>query len=262
MKKKNIIKKFFINFKIITIFPEMFNSIINYGILSRAIKKKIIKLTVLNLRNFSKKKNKSVDDRPYGGGPGMIMSFLPLKMAIIKYIKKKKYYIIYLSPQGKKINQNNLKNFSKIKNIILICGRYQGIDQRFIKKFVDQELSIGDYILTGGELAAMVFIDAICRFIPGVIKKKNIKHQDSFSKTLLDYPHYTRPRIIDKMKVPDILLSGNHKKIKIWRLKKSIEYTLFKKPKLFKKKKFNAKEKIFLSKILQLKNKNITTFKK
>lgn len=240
----------------------MFQAIINYGILSHAIKKKIIKLTILNLRDFSNTKHKKIDNRPYGGGPGMIMSFLPLKMAIIKYIKKKKYYIIYLSPQGKKINQKNLKNLSQIKNIILICGRYQGIDQRFIDKFVNQEISIGDYILTGGELPAMVFIDAICRFIPGIIKKKNDKHQDSFTENLLDYPHYTRPKIIDNMKVPNVLLSGNHKKIKIWRLKKSIEYTFFKKPKLIQKKKFNSEEKKILKKILRLKNINITTFEK
>jgi len=150
----------------------MFNSIKNYGILAQAIKKKIINLHILNIRNFSTDKKKRIDDRPYGGGPGMIMSFSPLKKAI-KTVKKKKL-VIYLSPQGKKITYKKLKKLSKKKTIILICGRYQGIDQRIIDKYVDKEISIGDYILTGGELAAMVLIDGISRFVPGVIKKKNL----------------------------------------------------------------------------------------
>ncbi|CAL4322442.1 tRNA (guanine-N(1)-)-methyltransferase [Buchnera aphidicola (Periphyllus testudinaceus)] len=237
------------NFKILTIFPEMFHSIINYGILSKSIKKKIIKLSFLNIRYFSDKKNKSVDDRPYGGGPGMIMNFYPLKKAIVKAQKNNKYKIIYLSPQGKKISNSKLKKLAKKKFIILICGRYQGIDQRFIKKYVDEEISIGDYILTGGELAAMVLIDGICRFLPGVIKKKKSQHQDSFSNMLLDYPHYTRPKIVENMKVPKILLSGHHKKIKLWRLKESIKNTFFKKPNLLKKKYLNNKEKKILNKI-------------
>ncbi|CAL4322415.1 tRNA (guanine-N(1)-)-methyltransferase [Buchnera aphidicola (Chaetosiphella stipae setosa)] len=225
------------NFKIITIFPEMFHAIENYGILSKAIKKKIINLIFFNIRNFSKEKNKKVDDRPYGGGEGMIMSFSPLKRAIVKAKKNDNSLVIYLSPQGKKITYKKLKKLSKKKCIILICGRYQGIDQRIIDKYIDEEISIGDYILTGGELAAMVLIDGISRFVPGVIKKKISKNKDSFSQNLLDHPHYTRPKKIDGMRVPKILLSGNHKKIKKWRLKKSVQQTLLKKPELFKKNK-------------------------
>ncbi len=166
----------------------------------------------------------------------MIMSFLPLKKAITHAKKKNEYIVIYLSPQGKKLSYKILKKLSKNKFILLICGRYQGIDQRFIDKYVHKEISIGNYILTGGELAAMVFIDSISRFIPGVIKKNISNHQDSFTNGLLDYPHYTRPEVIEKMNVPKILLSGNHKKIKLWRLKKSIKQTLIKKPKLLNKK--------------------------
>lgn len=187
----------------------------------------------------------------------MIMSFLPLKKAIIKAKKNKKCIVIYLSPQGKKISNSRLKKLSKKKIIILICGRYQGIDQRLINKYVNKEISIGDYILTGGELAAMVFIDSISRFLPGVIKKKKSEHQDSFSHMLLDYPHYTRPKIIDNMKVPKILLSGNHKKIKLWRLKKSIQQTFLKKPKLLKKKKLKNIEKKLLNKFKKKLNKKI-----
>lgn len=173
----------------------------------------------------------------------MIMSFFPLKKAIIKAKKNKKFLVIYLSPQGKKINNTRLKLLSKKKRIILICGRYQGIDQRLIDNLVDKEISIGDYILTGGELAAMVLIDGISRFIPGVIKKNEKKIHDSFTNSLLDYPHYTRPKKICKMKVPKVLLSGNHEKIKKWRLKKSIIQTFLKKPKLLKNK-FNLSNKI------------------
>ncbi|WP_436835289.1 tRNA (guanosine(37)-N1)-methyltransferase TrmD [Buchnera aphidicola] len=226
----------------------MFNSIMNYGLIARAVKKKLINLFFFNIRDFSKNKNKKIDDRPYGGGPGMIMSFLPLKNSIIQAKKNDQSLIIYLSPQGKKITYKKLKKLSKKKSLILICGRYQGIDQRIIDKYIDEEISIGDYILTGGELAAMVLIDGISRFIPGVIKKKISQHEDSFAKNLLDYPHYTRPRIIDGMKVPKVLLSGNHKKIHTWRLKKSIQQTLLKKPKLFQKRINIIQNKIFQKK--------------
>ncbi|WAI11591.1 MAG: tRNA (guanosine(37)-N1)-methyltransferase TrmD [Buchnera aphidicola (Macrosiphum albifrons)] len=233
-------------FNIITIFPEMFSAIINYGIIGQAIKKKIININFLNPRNFSKNKYKSVDDRPYGGGPGMLMSVEPLYLAIQEAKSRlKNATVIYLSPQGKELEQNNIEELIAKKQIIFICGRYEGIDQRIIDNQVDEEWSIGSYILTGGELAAMVMIDSISRLIPGVIKKKSIE-EDSFSNNLLDYPSYTRPEIIKNMSVPKILLSGNHDQIRIWRLKQSLGKTWIKRPDLLKKKKLTEEETILL----------------
>jgi len=224
-------------FNVITIFPEMFCAITDYGIIGKAIKKKIINITFLNPRNFSKNKYKSIDDRPYGGGPGMLMSAEPLYLAI-QYAKStlKNATVIYLSPQGKELQQNNIKKLINKKKIILICGRYEGIDQRIIDNQVDEEWSIGNYILTGGELAAMVMIDSISRLIPGVVKTQKSVEEDSFCNYLLDYPSYTRPQIIENMSVPKVLLSGNHNQIRLWRLKQSLGKTWMKRPDLLKKK--------------------------
>ncbi|CAL4321946.1 tRNA (guanine-N(1)-)-methyltransferase [Buchnera aphidicola (Drepanosiphum platanoidis)] len=233
------------SFNIITIFPKIFKNFKKYGILKKAINKKIIEIKCWNLRKFTKYKRKKIDYRPYGGGPGMIMCASPIKKAIkqIKKKNKKKLKVIYLSPQGKKINTKNLIKILKInKKFILLCGRYEGIDERIIKQEIDEEWSIGDYILTGGELAAMVFIDAISRLIPGVLNKKSFS-EESFFNGLLDYPQYTYPRVFNGEKVPKILLSGNHKKIRLWRLKKSLIKTKSKRPDLLKLKKLNSEEK-------------------
>ncbi|MGI4816618.1 MAG: tRNA (guanosine(37)-N1)-methyltransferase TrmD [Janthinobacterium lividum] len=221
-------------FSIVTIFPKMFDNIFQYGIINRAIKNKIININVFNLRNFSTIKRRQVDDKIYGGGPGMLIMFLPLFKAVteIKKIYKKNSVVIYLSPQGKLLDQKNIQHFLNIKHLIFICGRYQGIDERFIQNQVDEEWSIGNYILTGGELPAMIFIDAITRLLPGVLNNQNSLLNETFSKNLLDCPHYTRPRKINNISVPKILLSGNHKKIKQWRLKKSLKNTVIKKPNL------------------------------
>jgi len=246
IKKKD--NQTLISFYIITIFPDMFHSVSNYGVTGKAIQKKIIDLNCLNPRDFAKNKYKSIDDRPYGGGPGMLMSVEPLYLSI-KYAKSllKNATVIYLSPQGKKLNQNNIFKLIKKKKIIFICGRYEGIDQRIIDSLVDEEWSIGDYILTGGELAAMVIIDSIARFIPGVIHTKKSIEKESFYNNLLDCPHYTRPKKIYDMIVPDVLLSGNHNKIRLWRLKKSLEETLKKRPDLLEKKILKKEEKIILN---------------
>ncbi len=207
-------------FEIITIFPEMFHAITNYGITGKAVKKKIININFLNPRNFTKNKYKSVDDRPYGGGPGMLMSFEPLYLAIQHAKSKlKDATVIYLSPQGTELEQNYIPKLIKKKKLIFICGRYEGIDQRIIDNQV-----------------AMIMIDSISRLIPGVIKKKQSIEEDSFSKNLLDYPNYTRPRVIRNMTVPQILLSGNHNKIRLWRLQQSLGITWIKRPDLLKKK--------------------------
>ncbi|WP_343189823.1 tRNA (guanosine(37)-N1)-methyltransferase TrmD [Buchnera aphidicola] len=248
MKKKNNI-----TINVVTIFPEMFKTILKYGIIKKSIKLKMLKIKFWNPRNFVKKKNENIDDTPYGGGPGIIMKPYPLYNTI-KYIKslykKKNIKTIYLTPQGKKINKKNILNILKFKNIILVCGRYEGIDERIILKEIDEEISIGDYVLTGGEIPSMVLIECIIRFIPGIIKKKCIS-EDSFFNGLLDYPNYTKPRIFKGMKVPKILLSGNHKNIKLWKIKESLRITLLKRPDLFKKKFKKAKNKIL--KIFQTK---------
>ncbi|AYN24677.1 tRNA (guanosine(37)-N1)-methyltransferase TrmD [Buchnera aphidicola] len=245
-----------ISFYIITIFPEMFYAITNYGVIGKAIHKKIINIKFFNPRDFTDNKYKSVDDRPYGGGPGMLMSVKPLYSAI-QHAKDllKTAVVIYLSPQGKQFNQKKILETIKNKKIIFVCGRYEGIDQRIIDNQVDEEWSIGDYILTGGELAAMVAIDSISRFIPGVIKKTQSIQEDSFFNDLLDYPHYTRPKIINEMKVPEILLSGNHNKIRLWRLKKSLEKTWIERPDLLKNKILKKEEKIILNKFKKKINK-------
>lgn len=255
MKKTNHIP--LISFNIITIFPEMFDAFLNYGIISKAVQKNIIEITLLNVRDFSKNKYGSIDDRPYGGGAGMLMNFEPLYLAI-QYAKSLFEYatVIYLSPQGKIFQQKHIKKLITKKKIIFICGRYEGIDQRIIDDQIHEEWSIGNYIMSGGELAAMVMIDAISRLIPGVIKTEASIKEESFSNYLLDYPHYTRPKIINKLSVPKVLLSGNHKKIRLWRLQQSLGQTWIKRPDLLKKKILNLKEKELLEQFKKKYKKN------
>ncbi|WP_343192811.1 tRNA (guanosine(37)-N1)-methyltransferase TrmD [Buchnera aphidicola (Taiwanaphis decaspermi)] len=246
LNKKKII------FNIITIFPNMFKAITKYGITKKAIKEGFININIFNLRNFSNKKNKNVDDRPYGGGAGMLMSIEPIVNAI-NHIKKKKNIktkVIYLSPQGKLLNQNEITKISNYKNLIIICGRYEGIDERIIKYEIDEEWSIGDYILSGGELPAMILLDALIRLIPGVVSKKESVKNESFSKTgLLDYPSYTRPKNFNNMLVPKVLLSGHHEKIRKWRIKQSLNNTLIKRPKLIVFKNLNEEQKKYYFKL-------------
>ncbi|CUR53510.1 tRNA (guanine-N(1)-)-methyltransferase [Serratia symbiotica] len=222
---------------IISLFPKMFRTITKYGIISRAIKNSLLHIQYWNPRDFTYDKHHTVDDRPYGGGPGMLIMAKPLKEAI--YAAKNKLGInvkvIYLSPQGNILNQNNIYKLININKMILVCGQYEGIDERVIQSEINEEWSIGNYILSCGELPAMIFLDTIARLIPGVLKNKNSSKEDSFSNGLLDYPHYTRPKIVDGMKVPSVLMSGNHKKIRQWRLKQSLGNTWIKKPEFFKK---------------------------
>ncbi|WP_343188968.1 tRNA (guanosine(37)-N1)-methyltransferase TrmD [Buchnera aphidicola (Chaitoregma tattakana)] len=240
MKTKN---NFIIN--IITIFPEMFKIILKYGIIKKSIEKKILKIKCWNPRKFINDKSKNIDDKPYGGGPGMIIKPYPLYNTIehIKNLcKKNSIQTIYMSPQGKKISKKVILNILQHKQIILVCGRYKGIDERIIIKEIDQEISIGDYVLTGGEIPAMVLIECIIRFVPGILKKK-CSIEDSFFNGLLDHPNYTKPKIFKGIQVPKVLLSGNHKNIKIWKSKESLKATLLKRPDMLKKKiKYNKKE--------------------
>jgi len=221
-----------IQFDIITIFPEIFDSYFKESIIKRAQKRKLIKIKVHNLRDFAKDVHKTVDDRPYGGGPGMILKvdiiFKAIKSIIQKNkrIKKRRRKIILLSAKGKKFDQKMAKQLSKLKQIIFICGRYEGVDERVAKYIADEEISIGDYVLTGGEIPAMVILDTVSRLVPGVIKKKSLK-EESFSAGSKEYPQYTRPEVFKPEKnkrswnVPKVLLSGHHKNIKDWQDKHS-----------------------------------------
>ena len=226
---------------VVTIFPDMFNNIIEFGVLKEAFKKNICQLNIYNLRDFSNYKRGRVDDRPYGGGPGMVLMPEPIDGAITfikkknKIKKKEKQKTILLAPRGEKMNQNKLKYLVNLENIILICGRYEGVDERVIDSLIDFEISIGDYVLTGGEIPAMVIIDGVIRLLPGVVGKEESLKLESFEDNLLDYPQYTRPSVFKGMAVPKILLSGNHKDIQKWRKEKSLEITRIRRPDLIDK---------------------------
>ena len=219
-------------FDIITLFPEMFSAIKEEGVIARAIKKSMISINEWQLRDFSENKYKNVDDKAYGGGAGMVMQVKPIRDCI-KKIKEQKpeTKVIYLSPQGEPLNQNLVEKLSSFESLILLCGRYEGVDERIIENDVDLEVSIGDYVISGGELAAMVLIDSVSRRLPNVLGNKDSLN-DSFVNNLLDYPHYTRPESIDGDIVPGVLLSGNQAKIDAWRLEQAKNKTKQKRPDL------------------------------
>jgi len=219
-------------FDIITLFPEMFSAIKEEGVIARAIKKSIISITTWQLRDFSLNKYKNVDDKSYGGGAGMVMQVQPIRDCIIEIKKQNpKTKVIYLSPQGKKLDQYLVEKLTTYDSLTMLCGRYEGIDERVIENDIDYEVSIGDYVISGGELAAMVVIDTISRRLPNVLGNED-SLKDSFTDNLLDYPHYTRPEVVDGHSVPEVLLSGNQAKIDAWRLEQSIKRTKQKRPDL------------------------------
>ena len=222
-------------FDIITLFPEMFSAIKEEGVISRAMKKSLISINTWQLRDFSSNKYKNVDDKPYGGGAGMVMQVKPIRDCISK-IKQSSpnTKVIYLSPQGKKLDQNLVEELANFESITMLCGRYEGVDERVIENDIDFEISIGDYVISGGELAAMVVIDAISRRLPGVLGNE-VSLKDSFTDNLLDCPHYTRPEVIDGQTVPKVLLSGDQTKIDAWSLEQSIKKTKQKRPDLLLK---------------------------
>lgn len=212
---------------IISLFPEMFRAVTDYGVTGRAVKQGLLSVAYWSPRDFAYDKHKTVDDRPYGGGPGMLMMVQPLRDAIhaAKAVAGEGAKVIYLSPQGRQLDQQGVETLAKNQKLILICGRYEGIDERVIQTEVDEEWSIGDYVLSGGELPAMVLVDAVARFIPGVLGHQASAEEDSFANGLLDCPHYTRPEVLDGMTVPPILMSGHHEEIRRWRLKQSLGRT-------------------------------------
>lgn len=229
---------------ILTLFPRMFDGFINESIISRAIKAGLVEINIIDIRNFCYDKHKQADDIPFGGGSGMIMKIEPILAALETVAGK----VIYTSPQGKRLDQNLVNSLLENEELTIIAGHYEGVDERVIETKVDMEISIGDYVLTGGELAAMIISDAIIRLVPGVIKKESYEN-DSFFNGLLDYPHYTRPAEYKGLKVPEVLTSGNHRKIDEWRLKESLKRTYLRRKDLLENREFTKLEKKFLEEI-------------
>jgi tRNA (guanine37-N1)-methyltransferase len=219
---------------VVSLFPQMFDAITEYGVTGRAVKDDLLMLNYWNPRDFTQDKHKTVDDRPYGGGPGMVMKVEPLQQAIqaAKQQLGQQTKVIALSPQGRRLDQQGLQELATREAMILVAGRYEGIDERLIKQEVDEEWSIGDYVLSGGELAAMVMVDGVARLLPGVLGDEESAQQDSFMAGLLDHPHYTRPENLADQTVPSVLLGGDHKAIRQWRLKQSIGRTWLRRPDL------------------------------
>ena len=244
-------------FDVLTLFPEMFD-ILNESIIGRAKEKGLINVNLINIRDFSKNKHKKVDDTPYGGGAGMVIQpdvVYDAYKSVIKNNdksgldeKSKKTRVIYMSPQGKKLDQQKVEELSKQEHLILLCGHYEGIDQRVLNTIVDEEISIGDYVLTGGELPAMVLIDSVSRYVEGVLKDDSTT-EESFSQGLLEYPQYTRPEVFEEKQVPEVLRSGNHQMIDKWRREQSLKRTLEKRPDLFEEVDLSDEDKKILEKI-------------
>jgi len=235
-------------FDVVTLFPEMVTAAAGYGVTGRAIERKIVSLSVWNPRDYTHDRHKTVDDRPYGGGPGMVMKYQPLHDAVndAKQAGVEAIKVVYLSPQGKPITQSLLAEACKVSQLILVAGRYEGIDERFVELDCDDEWSIGDYVISGGELAALIVIDAVTRLLPGVLGDEDSARQDSHSDGLLDCPHFTRPEQLEGCSVPDVLLGGNHADIDRWRMKQALGRTWQRRPDLLKKKNLSAEQENLL----------------
>lgn len=231
-------------FDVLTLFPKQIEEGINHSIIKRAMDNSLIEISAIDIREYSKDKHRRVDDYPFGGGPGMVMTPQPI-FDCIENIKEKSpsSKVIYMSPQGKTLNQKLAIELSRETHLILLCGHYEGIDQRVIDSQVDMEVSIGDYVLTGGELAALVLIDCVSRLLPGVLGQEQSFCEESFYQNRLEFPQYTRPRLFNGVEVPDILLSGNHEKIRQWRVEQSLINTYNKRPDLLQEHPLNDEEK-------------------
>lgn len=240
-------------FDILTLFPEVIDAVLKESIIGRAQEKGILEINSVNIRDFSNNKHKKTDDYPYGGGGGMIMTVQPIYDAYLSIVKDLEYKpkVIYLSPQGRVLSQEIVKELSREKHLVLLCGHYEGIDERIIEEIVDEEISIGDYVLTGGELPAMVLIDSVSRLIPGVLSNEESYSNESHYNGLLEYPQYTRPVEFNGRRVPDILLSGHHANITRWRRKESIKRTYLKRPDLFSSFKPSEEDKKLIEEVLK-----------
>lgn len=217
---------------VVTLFPQMFDAITKFGVTSRAVKQGLLQVECWNPRDYTHDKHNTVDDRPFGGGPGMLMMVQPLTDAIraAKQAAGGDVHTVYLSPQGRKLDQKGVQELSRYPKLLLVAGRYEGIDERVIETEIDEEWSIGDYVLSGGELPAMTLIDAVSRLVPGVLGHEESAEQDSFATGLLDCPHYTRPAVLADKQVPPVLLSGHHENIRRWRLKQALGRTWLRRP--------------------------------
>ncbi|MEW6274092.1 MAG: tRNA (guanosine(37)-N1)-methyltransferase TrmD [Bacillota bacterium] len=238
---------------ILTLFPEMFAGPFDASIIKRAREKGLIKIDLVNIRDFSKNKHRTVDDAPFGGGPGMVMAAEPVFEAVdwLKRQNVKTERIILLSPAGRPFNQALARELSREKTLILICGHYEGIDERVREHLVTEEISIGDYVLTGGELPAMVVVDAVARLLPGVLGRDASAAEESFSNSLLEYPHYTRPREYRGCPVPEVLLSGHHEQIRAWRRRQALLRTLENRPDLLRGANLTSEDKQILKEVLK-----------
>ncbi len=236
---------------IMTLFPEMCESVLSSSVVGRARENGYVEINCHNIRDYTQDKHNRVDDSPYGGGMGMIMQTQPINSCFehICTLTKEKPYMIYMSPQGTVLTQQKVKELSKMKNIVLLCGHYEGVDERVIEEIVDEEISIGDYVLTGGELPALVLADSISRMIPGVLSDNECFEEESHYSGLLEYPQYTRPFEWKGKKVPEVLLSGHHANIEKWRHEKALERTLKKRPDMIEKAKLNEFDRKFLEKL-------------
>jgi tRNA (guanine37-N1)-methyltransferase len=234
---------------LVSLFPEMFAAVGEHGVTGRAFRQGQASLTCCNPRDYTADKHRTVDDRPYGGGPGMLMKIDPLQQAIAAARDEagQNARIIYLSPQGRPFHHGKAMELAQLEGFVLVAGRYEGVDERLIESEVDEELSIGDYVLSGGELAAMVVIDAVTRQLPGVLGHESSAGEDSFADGLLDCPHYTRPETYQEMSVPEVLLSGNHEEIRRWRLKQALGRTLERRPELLQDRAMTAEEETLLA---------------
>jgi len=240
---------------VITLFPEMFDAVIDYGISSRAVDNGLLQLTCWNPRTFTSDRHQTVDDRPYGGGPGMVMKIGPLRAAIAEArAQLPQAKVIYLSPQGRRFDQRGAVELAQCEQLIFIAGRYEGIDERVIEIEVDEEWSIGDYVLSGGELAAMVMIDAVTRLLPGALGDEQSAQQDSFTDGLLDCPHYTRPEEYEGRRVPDVLTGGNHELIRRWRLKQALGRTWLRRPELLHQRELDKEQQRLLDEFIREQN--------
>lgn len=243
---------------VITLFPEMFQAITDYGISGRAVKRDLIQFYCINPRDFAQGNYKRVDERPFGGGPGMVMMAEPLAKAIhhAKYLAEQaglsNVPVVYMSPQGQTLNEHYVQQYYQLDGMIVLCGRYEGIDERLIQRYVDIEISIGDYVLSGGELAAMVFLDSLIRRLPAVMSDEQSALQDSFVDGLLDCPQYTKPDCFEGLHVPEVLKSGHHAKIEKWRFLQRYQRTLQRRPELVEHVELTQQQKQWLKDLIHL----------
>jgi tRNA (guanine37-N1)-methyltransferase len=238
---------------VVTLFPEMVKSLLDFGVTGRAVKRGLLEVTSWNPRDYTTDKHRTVDDRPFGGGPGMVMKVEPLRAAIraARGAAGGMTRVIYLSPQGQRLDQQGVQRLTEYAALTLVAGRYEGVDERVIETEVDEELSIGDYVLSGGELPALVLIDALARLIPGALNDADSAAEDSFVNGLLDYPHYTRPEVLDERRVPDVLMSGDHAAIRRWRHREALGRTWLRRPDLLEKLELSAEDKSLLDEFIR-----------